>query len=88
MHIGTQVRLFVHLEGFTQVSGSPFGSDLPRAMAHSKKILNIQKIQRLFPCGRRLQDVAASLQQVLNNLRNCPRLATLDIRSSDIRATI
>ena len=60
----------------------PLGSVPPSAMAHNffflkKKNINIQ---HLFMCGRRLQDVAASLQQGVEQPSELPILASLDMR--------
>ena len=56
--IGTQVRSVCPLYRFYPGSGSiP-----PSAMAHSKSAKKLKKQQHLM-CERRLQDVAASLQQ-------------------------
>ena len=73
MYIGTQVRLFVHLEGFNQVRVRPLGQSRRVAMAHSIFFLK-KKNERLFNCGRRLQDVAASLQQGVEQPSELPMI--------------
>ena len=66
MYIGTQVRLFVHLEGFNQVSGSPSWSDLP---SFDGRITKFNASSRVEGVCKMSLPVSS---RVLNNLRNCP----------------
>ena len=72
VHCDHKCRLFVHFEGFTQVRVHPLGQSCRvRWNTQKKKII---KNQRLFPCGKRLQDVAASLQQGFEHPSELPMI--------------
>ena len=59
----------VHFEGFAKVRDSKAGSVSPAELrwTHNKN-------QRLFSCGRRLQDVAASPQQGVEQPSELPMI--------------
>ena len=71
--LGHKCGLFVHLGGRYPGSGSPLGHTC-RVRDSPQKIGKHIKIQHLIMCGRRLLDVAASLQQGVGHPSGLPMI--------------